>query len=148
MSISKFPQGQAGLAAAFAAIANHCGPDPVVLDKLSALEGVVLSYTNRALAGSVSVACPAATALAAFLSGALGTAEGHVPVAGNVFTLTTAQDTSDTAFATAKGSAPAVGDVFIVTGTGATVAYLGTTIAALDAALRPYTTRGYNYNQD
>lgn len=139
--IAPSPQTQAYLVSAFNTIAQHCGSDLIVLDKLSALEGAVLSYTERALVKSAAVACPAATTLAAFISGALQTAVGAAPAAGQLFTLTSAQDTSDTKFDSAKGSVPAVGDVFIYAGSG-NIAYFGTTVAALDAALQPYTYRG------
>jgi hypothetical protein len=147
MSISKFPQSQAALATAFQTIANHVGVNQAALDKLSDLSGIVSGEHIAYLGKSLSVACPASTALSAFISGALKTANGAVtPAAGVVFTLTTTQDTSDTKFDTAKGSVPAVGDVFAMT-SGAAIGYLGTTAAALATALQPYTYRGSQLNK-
>jgi hypothetical protein len=148
MSITKAPQAQTALVTAFETVLNHLGPDPVVLQALSSIEGRILAQTARNLATSVSVACPASTALSAFISGALKTANDAVtPAAGLVFVLSTDQDTSDTKFDTAKGAVPAVGDVFAMT-SGSAIAYLGTTVAALDTALQPYTQHGYNSNSD
>jgi len=148
MTIQKFPQSQSALALAFQTIANHFGPRSDILSRLSEIEGVLLGETKHLFDYSVRVACPASTTLADFISGALKTANGAVtPAAGLVFTLTTTQDTSDTKFYTAKGSTPAVGDVFVMT-SGSAIAYLGTTVVALDAALLPYTYRGWNVGSD
>lgn len=100
---------------------SHNVPDS---SNLSSTAGAVTTYPASLDAIAVNVACPAATALAAFLSGALETALTHAPAAGNAFILTSTQDTSDTAFAVTKGSAPAVGDMFVVTGSGSTVRYV------------------------
>lgn len=136
-------QGQPALLNAFTAIASHCGGDMVALDKLSDLEGLVLRFSNMAINSALNVACPATTTLAAFLSGALETANGgKVPGANLSFTLTTAQDTSDTAFATAKGSAPAIGDTFVVNANGSSVSFVASSLSGLDTALQPYTYRG------
>lgn len=142
MTISRFPESQAALASAFQTIANHCGATPLVLDKLSSLAGALTGRTVGDLYNAPALAVTSGNSVAQFLA-ANATLE-----AASVFTLSTAQDTSATDFATAKGSAPAVGDEFAVNTAGNGVVYLGTTAAALAAALLPYTTRGYDLNKE
>lgn len=66
-----------------------------------------------------TVAVPASTSLASFLTTALA---GAGPL--TTFSITSTQDTSDTALAIAKGSALSVGDVFAVTESGMGVRYI------------------------
>lgn len=66
-----------------------------------------------------TVAVPASTPLASFLSTTLA---GAGPL--STFSITSTQDTSDTALAAAKGSALAVGDLFAVTESGVGVRYI------------------------
>jgi hypothetical protein len=144
MSVS-FPKSAATLATAFDTILEQIGQTAEVYDALTPVTALCVTVMRAAIARSISVAAAGAN-LNAFYTGALATAKGSAVIVGDVFTLSTTDDTTDTGLAGAKGSALAVGDVFVVTGVGVGTSDVTFLCSGLDdfvAAMDPYTSGGW-----
>lgn len=148
MAIAKAVIPHATLASSFQNIANHIGADNRALQALSELASLVIVETNRAFGKAPTVTVAGASLTALLLNtGAVGVALGRTAALGDFFVSATTADTTGTPLTTAKGSAPAIGDLWRVDSATA-VTFLGNSLAALDAALLPYTYRGFQVSQD